>query len=99
MSVSNEDGLPPALALDETPARLGASPESITRQVPDITYPALSSPGWHDAREASATTPLPSKALGAVAANAVMGRKHATAKLADASSFTNRFDRPIRKHT
>ena len=70
MSVSNEDGLPPALALDETPARLGASPESITRQVPDITYPALSSPGWHDAREASATTPLPSKALGAVAAHA-----------------------------
>jgi hypothetical protein len=64
MSASNQDGLPPALALDETPAKLGALPESIARQVPDFNYPALSSPGWYDAREASAATPLPPNLLG-----------------------------------
>ena len=64
MSTSNEVELPPAPALDETPAKLGASPESIARQVPDVTYPALSSPDWYDAREASAATPLPPNLLG-----------------------------------
>ncbi len=63
MSASNEDGLPPALAPDHTPAQLGASPASLAQQVPDVTYPAPLSQGCHDAREASAATPLPPNLL------------------------------------
>lgn len=63
MSASNEEGLPPALALDKTPAKLGTSPDSIARQVPDVTYSALSTPSGYDAREASAATPLPPNLL------------------------------------
>ena len=62
MSASNEDNLP--LASDETSALLTAPPESMSRQVPDVTYPELPSSGCYDAREVSAATPLPPNLLG-----------------------------------
>lgn len=63
MPDSSEDGLPPALAPDHTPAQLGASSASLAQQIPDATYPAPLSQGCHDAREASAATPLPPNPL------------------------------------
>jgi ParB-like chromosome segregation protein Spo0J len=60
MSASNED----KLASDETSALLTAPPESISRQVPDVTYPELPSSGCYDAQEVSAATPLPPNLLG-----------------------------------
>lgn len=61
---SHEYGLPPPRPLDETPAKLGASPESIARQLLHVTCTELPSSGCDDAWEFGAATPLPPNLLG-----------------------------------